>query len=315
LTAPATKTYVTSRNLTVSGWGQDDIGVVKMEILANYNGSWVQIGNEQTANPFTTTIDLCKTSVPNGPFKLGLRVWDYEGNPSGIMTQRKLIKNVECSANGTNPTVNLVKNSGTLALPASGFVSAEVTKGRTGSTITSVEFWFHGRNWSTNDWVYLGKDTNGSKGWQAPVVTSGMTEANNYTILAVATDSAGNKGVDVSFNGIVDRTPPWITLNPIPSPVTSDQVTITWTGGDALSGLDYFSLAVNVNGAGYQPIKSFLPRTTTSYTFSPLENEQLIIFKLTAFDKAGNQQEQSVALYTEGYEFEFNFMFPIFYNE
>jgi len=315
LTAPANKTYVTSRNLTVSGWGQDDISVVKMEILANYDGEWVQIGNEQTANPFTTTVDLCNTSIPNGPFKLGLRVWDYEGNPSEIMTQRKLIKNIECGANGTNPTVNLVKNSGTLALPVSGFVSAEVTKGSTGSNITSVEFWLHSPDWSTGDWVYLGKDTNGSNGWQVPIETTGMTEANNHTIVAVATDSAGNKGVDVSFDAIVDLTNPWVSINPIPSPVMSNAVTLTWTGGDALSGLDYFSLAVNVNGAGYQPIEGFLPRTTTSYTYSNLENEQLSIFKLTAFDKAGNQQEQSVAMYTEGYEFEFNFMFPIFYNE
>jgi hypothetical protein len=142
-----------------------------------------------------------------------------------------------------------------------------------------------------------------------------MTEANNHTIVAVATDSAGNKGVDVSFEAIVDRTPPSITINPIPSPVQSDHVTITWTGGDALSGLDYFSLAVNVNGAGEQPLEDFLPRTTTSYTFSPLESEQLVIFKLTSFDKAGNQKKQSVALYTEGYEFEFGYIFPIFFNK
>ncbi len=313
LTAPATKTYVTNHNLAVSGWGEDDIGVVKMEILANYDGAWVQIGSEQTTNPFTTTVNLCNTPIPNGPFRLALRVWDYEGNPSGILTPRKLIKNVECSTVGTNPSVSLVKNSGAMVLPESGFVSAEVTKGITGSNITSVEFWFHGTSWSSNDWVYLGEDTNGANGWQAPIVTSGMTEASNYTILAVATDSAGRKGVDVSFNAIVDRTAPWANISPVSSPVTGSQVTINWTGGDSLSGLDYYTLAVNVNGAGDQPLESNLPRTTTSYTH-PVQNGQLLIFTLTAYDRSGNSTIQKVALHTQGYEFEFEYTVPLFFN-
>jgi hypothetical protein len=312
LTAPATKTYVTNRNLTVSGWGEDDIAVVKMEILANFAGSWVQIGSEQTSNPFTTTVDLCSTPIPNGSFTLALRVWDYEGNPSPIMTPRKLIKNVECGTTGTNPSVSLIKNEGILALPQSGFVSADVAKGSTGSDITSVEFWFHPRNWTTGQWVYLGKDTNGSNGWQAPIITSGMREGNNYTILAVATDAVGNKGVDVSFQAIVDGTPPWITFETVRSPVTGSTVTINWTGGDTLSGLDYYSLAVKVNDAGYTTLESYLPKTTTSYSY-PIQREQILVFALTAYDKSGNQITQKTALYTEGYVFPHGYIFPIFF--
>ena len=313
LSAPANKAYITNRNLTVSGWGQADFAVAKMEIMANYNGSWVKIGSDQTANPFTTTVDLCNTSIPNGPFTLGLRVWDYAGNPSQIMTPRKLIKNVECSTSGTNPSVSLIKNDGVLALPQNGFVSAEVARGSTGSNITSVEFWFHPRNWTTGDWVYLGKDTNGSNGWQAPINTAGMTEGNDYTIVAVATDAAGNRGVDVSFQAIVDRTPPWINFDVVRSPISGKSVTIRWTGGDTRSGLDYYpSLAVNVNGAGYQTLASSLPRTTTSFTYS-VAPEQLIVFALTAQDMAGNQTTQKIAMYTEGYEFPYGYLFPLFY--
>ncbi len=314
LSAPANKTYVTNRNLTVSGWGQGDFAVAKMEIMANFAGSWVRIGSEQTANPFTTTVDLCNTSIPNGPFTLGLRVWDYAGNPSLIMTPRKLIKNVECSTAGTNPSVSLIKNEGTLALPQNGFVSAEVARGSTGSNITSVEFWFHPRNWTTGQWVNLGRDTNGSDGWQALINTAGLPEASDYTIVAVATDAAGNRGVDVSFQAIVDRTPPWINFEVVRSPVTGNSVTIRWTGGDTRSGLDYYpSLAVNVNGAGYQTLASSLPRTTTSYTYS-VAPEQLIVFALTAQDKAGNQTTQKIAMYTEGYVFPYGYIFPIFFS-
>ncbi len=313
LTAPATKTYVTDRSLTVSGWGQDDIAVVKMEILANFEGSWVQIGEEQTANPFTTAIDLCSTPIPNGPFSLGLRVWDFEGNPSPIMTLRKLVKGLTCGTPGSDPTVNLVKNAGTLALPHSGLVSAEVTKGSMGGEIKEVEFWFHGRNWTSDNWVYLGKDTNGANGWQAPIITSGMAEASDYTIMAVATDSSGNKGVDLSFAAIVDKTPPWVSINLSPSPVMGNSVTLNWTGGDSLSGLDYYTLEVSINGGNFQTVNSKIASSTKSLTYR-VQKGQLLVFALTAYDKAGNQTKQFVAAYTDGYQFAHRYQYPIFFG-
>jgi len=78
LTAPARKALITTPLMTVSGWGQDDISVTKMEIMAKIGANWVQIGDAQTTNPFTSNVDLCDTEVPDGPFLLGLRVWDYE---------------------------------------------------------------------------------------------------------------------------------------------------------------------------------------------------------------------------------------------
>ena len=210
--------------------------------------------------------------------------------------------------------MTLSRNEGTLALPQSGFVSADVTKGSTGANITSVEFWFHGRNWSTGDWVYLGKDTNGSNGWQAPIITTGMAEASDYSILAVATDSAGNKDVDVSFQAIVDGTSPWITFETVRSPLMSNLVTIRWTGGDNLSGLNYYSLAVNVNGAGYQTLENILPKTTTSYTY-PVGKNQILVFALTAYDKSGNPNMVKVAMYSDGYVFPYRYIFPVFFNE
>ena len=312
LTAPATKTHVTNPLLTVSGWGEDDIAVVKMEILANFGTNWVQIGSEQTVNPFTTTVDLCNTTIPNGPFRLGLRVWDYEGNPSQISTIRKLIKDVECGPSGTNPSVSLTKTGDTVILPENGLVSAEVTKGSTGNEIVSVEFWFHGRNWSTDNWVYLGKDVNGTNGWQAPISTTGMQEAGDYTLVAVATDSGGKTGVDVSFAAMVDRTPPWVTMDSVRSPVLDDSVTITWTGGDTLSGLNYYTLAVNVNNSGYQTLATSLPRTSNTFTFA-VSDAQMVVFNLIGYDLAGNATSRKIAMYTDGYEFANGYILPSFF--
>lgn len=314
LTTPTNLTYITDRNLVVSGWGKDDVAVVKMELLANYDGNWVQIGNEQTKNPFTTTVDLCSTSIPNGLFQLAIRVWDYEGNPSTILTPQKLIKNVECSANGTNPTVSLVKTDGKLLLPKNGFVSATATKGKSGNKLESVEFWFHDENWENGSWVYLGKDAKESDGWTAPFSTDGMKTGSNYVIIAVVTDSAGNKGVGASFESIIDNTPPWATIESVPSPVGEKSVTINWTGGDDLSGLDHYSFAVNVNGAGYQTLNNNISTSTSTYKLNVAKN-QIIIVALTAYDKSGNQHTAKSAFYTEGYVFPNQYIFPIFFNK
>lgn len=314
LTAPVNNTYISNRNLVVSGWGKDDISVSKMEVLANYDGSWVQIGKEQTANPFTTTIDLCSTSIPNGIFELALRVWDYEGNPSMILSKRKIIKNVECSTTGTNPTVSLVKNDGVLVLPKNGSVSAVANKGKVGNKIESVEFWFHSNDWEKGDWVYLGKDTKESDGWQAPISTAGMKEGNNYAIMALVTDNAGNKSVDLSFNAIVDNTPPWATIQPLHSPVPGISATIKWTGGDALSGIDHYSFAISTNGADYRTLNNNIARTSSSYKFS-IAKKQIIIVALTAYDKSGNQFTAKSAFYTNGYVFPYSFTFPLIFME
>jgi hypothetical protein len=314
LTAPATKTHITNRQFTVTGWGQDDISVTKYEILAKYETDWVTIKEVSGGTSFSTTVDLCETDIPDGPFKLALRVWDYEGNPSSVRTERKLIKDVECGASGTDPQVTLQKRGEKLVLPGSGFVGADVTKGSTNSAITVVEFWFHGPSWTNNNWVYLGKDQNGSNGWQAPISTSNWPEGSNYTILAVATDSAGNQDVDVVFNAIVDKTPPSLIIDSVSSPVRDDQVTLRWTASDSLAGLDYFVLRQKLNSNDYVILNSAIPMGTRTYTV-PVEGDSIMIFELIAYDQSGNAASQKTSLYTLGYEFPFNFVFPFFLNQ
>lgn len=310
LTAPARKALVTTPLMTVSGWGQDDISVTKMEIMAKIGTNWVQIGDAQTTNPFTTDVDLCDTEIPDGPFLLGLRVWDYEGNPSPILAVRPLIKDVECFA-GVDPKVSLTLKDGVLALPQSGLVNATVTKGSTGSAIESVEFYMHDQDWSHNNWIYLGKDVNGINGWQAAINTVGLDEGSNYTIVAVAKDLAGNMDADVKFNAIVDATQPWLTVDPITSPVRDSAVTITWEGGDDLTGLDHYSLECSVNNGAFSSLEASLPASTTSYQMAASE-AQLIVFKLTAYDKSGNKTEQLAPVYTDGYEFENSYIYPLY---
>ena len=310
LTAPLTKTYLTTPQMTVSGWGQDDVAVTKFEILANYDGNWVTI-KEQPGSTLNTSVDLCSTTIPDGPFKVALRVWDYEGNPSAILSEREVVKGVECST-GTDPDVTLNKVNGTVLLPKSGQVGASVTKGSTNASITSVAFWFHNTNWNTDQWVLLGTDTNGADGWQAPFEAGSLGESTAYSILAVATDSAGNQGTDLTFNAMLDKTAPWVTFTPIHSPYSESQVTLSWTGGDHLSGLDHYELAVKIDDGEWQVLDGSLSRSTVSYIFDKDPEDQLVIFRLTAYDLAGNEVASYVGFYTEDYEFPNGYIFPYF---
>ena len=314
LNTPATKTHITIPQLSVSGWGKDDIAVTKYELMVNFGSEWVSLYEAPGGANFSTTLDLCDLEIPDGPFKLGLRVWDYEGNPSGILSVRKLIKDVTCSEEGEDPVVTLQKNGGKLALPQSGFVSANVTEGSTESQIEFVEFWYHGRSWSSNDWVFLGKDQNGSNGWQAPINTITKPEANDYTIVAVATDAEGNQDVDVVFNAIVDHTPPSVQLEAVASPIRDGQATLNWTASDSVVGLDHFVLRLKLNYEDFQILDDSIPGSERTYSVS-VEDGNLMVFEIIAKDRSGNAASQRISVYTQGYEFPYGYIFPIFLNE
>ena len=314
ITTPADKTLITDSTMTVTGWAKDDVSVTKIELLVKYDGEWVQIGEEASGTSFSTTVDLCETDIPDGPFELGLRVWDYEGNPSSILTVRELIKSTECTTSGSDPAVTLTREADDLLILNSGLVSADVTAGSTESEIASVEFWFHGKNWSGDDWVNLGLDTDGSNGWQAVVNAANLAEGSSHTILAVATDGEGNQGVDVEFNAIVDHTGPQVEITPVKSPFEEDLLTLYWTGSDSLTSLDHYELSVDINGEGYQVVESNLAGTVISYEYAVSEG-QVLVFKLDAYDTAGNVKSVKTAMYTINYEFPNSYIFSLFSDD
>ena len=310
LTAPLSKTYQTDPLMTVSGWGQDDIAVTKLEILARYDdGDWVTI-DEQTTTPFTAQVNLCETEVPDGPFDLALRVWDYEGNPSSIVSVREVIKGVECSA-GVDPGVSLDKVDGTVLLPNSGEVSATATKGSTNSNIVSVDFWFHGTNWNGDEWVLLGTDTNGADGWQALFEAGTLGESTAYSVLAVATDALGNQGTDLTFTATLDKTSSWMNLDPLITPYVGDHYHLVWEVGDALSGFDHMDLYYRVDGGDWQLLESDILTTTGTYDYD-VPGGIYVEFRFNTYDKAGNLGIHGVGAAKAGYDLLLNL--PIFYR-
>ncbi len=311
LTTPEMKTYITDPVLTVTGWGKDDVAVTKYEILARVDSEWLTIKEVNSGNNFTTTVNLCDTDLPDGPLELALRVWDYEGNPSSVSTIRKLVKNTVCEGAGKDPTVELTRLSGKLILPSSGLVTAEVVTGNTGSAITSVEFWLIANNWYQNDWVNLGLDTDGSNGWQAPINTASLAQGTKYTVLAVATDQAGNQGIDAEFNAVVDKTSPWLKVTPLPTPNVGQDYSIQWRASDSIAGLMKFDLAVRINDGDWKMVDSYISPWVRRFDCH-IPGEGYIEFRLRAYDSVGNVTSAQVATATSGYEN--NYSFPLFNN-
>ena len=313
ISSPEAKTHVTTANLAVTGWGKDDIAVTKYEILAKLGTDWVTIQEAPGGESFSTTVDLCQADLPDGPFTLALRVWDYEGNPSGIQSIRSLVKDVRCGDAGIDPFVRIARNDGLVALPRIGLVNAYAARGSLNAEIVSVEFWYHNRNWSNPNWVFLGKDETGSNGWQAPINTTNIAEGNTYTILAVATDSAGNQDADVVFSAIVDHTPPTLQWNPINLPIMTEVFNLQWTASDSLSGMDFYVLEQKLNDGDSLILEKAIPGYTTAYDV-PVEPGNLIKFKLVGYDRSGNAVSQSLTIHTDGYVFPYVTVMPFFLN-
>lgn len=98
ITAPTMYAAVGS-TVTVSGSAQDNTGVSRIQVIANYDNNWIEVGPSITSNPFTTELDLCVAGVPNGPVTLALWAWDDEGNRSPLpQDPRPIFKNANCSA-------------------------------------------------------------------------------------------------------------------------------------------------------------------------------------------------------------------------
>ena len=304
ITVPTKQTILTDPNLTVSGWAVDDIAVTKIEVLANYDGNqWVQMVETSGKNPFTINLNLCETQVPDGPFKMGLRVWDFEGNPSSILSVRNLIKDVTCGEPGAEPVVAFNASDGILALPSNGYFELDVIPGadEDGNVdIIAVDVLVNGRAWSQGEWMQLGSDTDGRDGWRVPVATVMKGEASTYTVIARVTDRNGMSDVAISQKGIVDHTKPQLTLDKLASPFTGDLVTLTWSAVDDLSGLDYYfyTMAVYRLGVGYQTWSGRLDKSLSALQV-PVNNYQFLVFRLYAHDKSGNVSSDRIVIYTD----------------
>jgi hypothetical protein len=99
LAAPSDRQVVTGRAVRVAGTASDDVGIARIQVLANVDGSWKTIDDiPPTGNgPFQKEVDLCAAGVPDGPLALTVRVYDREGSQARDLPTRQLIKTASCA--------------------------------------------------------------------------------------------------------------------------------------------------------------------------------------------------------------------------
>jgi hypothetical protein len=82
----------------LEGWASDDdSGLSSAQFIANYAGSWHDVGPGFSNILFSYDWDWCKDAVPDGPISLALRLTDNQGNQTtGTPGLRHLVKKYTC---------------------------------------------------------------------------------------------------------------------------------------------------------------------------------------------------------------------------
>jgi murein DD-endopeptidase MepM/ murein hydrolase activator NlpD len=102
LVIPANGSSITQQTVTLGGTATDNVGIARVEILANWQGSWQTVAPivynpAQSSVTFVASVDLCALGIANGPVDFAVRAWDVEGNVTpGLPGVRSVAKNFAC---------------------------------------------------------------------------------------------------------------------------------------------------------------------------------------------------------------------------
>jgi len=98
ITSPAYGATVTSNNLEIEGWANDEgTGIKSVQIIAKHSGQWQSISEVMTTTQFTKVWDLCKNQVPDGPVSLALEIQDnYFNQAEGLPGFTNFLKDFSC---------------------------------------------------------------------------------------------------------------------------------------------------------------------------------------------------------------------------
>jgi hypothetical protein len=97
---PSTGLKATSPSIHVDGWTNDvNSGLARARLLAYFNNSWHEVGDEITTLTFNMDWDMCADNVPDGPVSLALRAWDKAGNQTlDLPGLTHIIKEYSCES-------------------------------------------------------------------------------------------------------------------------------------------------------------------------------------------------------------------------
>lgn len=113
LIMPGHGEVINGTSLLVGGWAKDDLGISKVQIMAQpKGGNWIEVGPALSGTTYMTEISLCDVNLPNGPIDLAVKIIDLEGNQiTTVSNPKTIINNAPCAQLPTpacNPNDNQV---------------------------------------------------------------------------------------------------------------------------------------------------------------------------------------------------------------
>jgi len=252
--------WVSTRSVQVT-WTAADVGSGLDRIEASLDG------NPPVVLPGTAT-STTLTGVSDGPHTIVVQAFDRAGSSASA--------SVAISVDATLPTATVTSPTPGQFLGTSS-VQLAWTASDAPSGIDHFEVSIDGGVATT---VPSGTTT---------YVFTGVTDG-SHTFRLRAIDRAGN-AVTASVTATVDVSPPTLAIS---SPtaaafIRSHSVIVTWTAGDATSGIDHY--LVSLDGGSAQTVVG----TATSYTFAGTSDGAHTIL-VTAVDRAGNTHPASVTV-------------------
>ena len=131
------------------------------------------------------------------------------------------------------------------------------------SGIQKVEFWYHSADWQTSDWELLDIDQDGTDGWGLTLDANNFPEQDGAAFFAKVYDWAGNWDGSGAWEIGFDRTQPVTGLQNLLPDQGSTAFQLQWNGADNLSGMNFYQLQFNKNGAAWE---NLLPSPTSAET-------------------------------------------------
>lgn len=292
LDTPAPWTTLTERTFTVSGPASDNLGIARVQVLLNTDGTWRSVTDAGYANGrYSATLDMCALGIANGPFSLAVRIWDIEGNwVSQYTGMRQLFKNVSCGG-GTAVVPACSPAAGEVALYSEPFYLGNCKKFTAGKyqasalapvgdnqvqsiqVGTGVRAVLFDRNDDLNLAVPQGRlETFGVQDANLADNRIGARQASALWVLGSA--DIANPGLletyltfpghRVDSDGNANTAP-----NP-PNPTSNDSLVLSWTGG---RGATFFTGKLEKNGV---PVKSISEQKAQSWSVGSLAPGQYL---------------------------------------
>ncbi len=269
---------------------------------------------------------LSYTLLKDGLYYLKLRAWK---NP--LVGGDKYFYNMRLYKDNISPSLSLVWPTSGMYLPDEVMtISADISEAF--NNINRVEFFWHGTNWSSYEWEYLGEDRDGMDGWSLSFDPVGEQEGTDAAFFIQAYDLAGNWAGAAAWSLGVDKTAPTTNMKLLSPNQSSNAFIVEWTSSDNLSGIDYVEIQQQINSGNwttFPPIDGTDPKywiigipgkvysfrmhgidhsgnvetyPTSAETSTAIPVENVLCFAPDSYDISGNDNSPSKAsmIYADG---------------